>query len=124
MIYPAACKKPIVIDLLPLHSSLHAHVASILCPHELHVRAGDRSWWYLCYVPAAVGVPLAQLAWRTAGRRVSPVWQKWSFEQGTRARAVTLVNSAWRNVEGFIEGAGTSFPFLRYIRRFLRETFA
>lgn len=82
------------------------------------------SWWYLCYVPAAVGVPLAQLAWRTAERRVSPLWQKWSFEKGSRARLVTLVNSVWRNVEGFIEGAGTSFPFLKYIRGFLRETFA
>ena len=82
------------------------------------------SWWYLCYIPAAIGVPLTQLAWRVGKSRLSPVWQKWSFEKGNRARIVTAVNSAWRGTEALLQGAGTSFPFLKYIRGFLRKTFA
>ena len=82
------------------------------------------SWWYLCYVPAAVGVPVAQLLWKEMKRSISPTWQKWSFEKGTRANVVTLVNNIWRSAEAFVQGAGTSFPFLNYIRRFLHKSFA
>ena len=81
------------------------------------------SWWYLCYVPAAVGVPVAQLLWKEMKRSISPTWQKWSFEKGTRANVVTLVNNIWRSAEAFVQGAGTSFPFLNYIRRFLHKSF-
>ncbi len=106
------------------HSAASEFLLISFCLPFLFTSPWWGTWWYVSYVPAAIAVPLASLVWEAARRTVGPLWQKWSFEKGARAQLVVALNRLRGSADAVARNAGSSFPFFKYIRRFLREQFA
>lgn len=105
------------------HSAASEFLLISFCLPFLFTSPWWGSWWYVTYVPLSCAVPISSMAWLQVRATYAPLWQKWSYEKGLRATIVTNINSAKFHGRKVLERAGHSFPFIRYVRKFIKDTF-
>jgi hypothetical protein len=106
------------------HSAASEFLLISFCLPFLFTSPWWGSWWYVAYVPLSCAVPISYMAWEQARSKLIPLWKKWAYEKGARAAIVTNVNAGRYHFNKVLDRTGRSFPFVRYLRKFLKETFA
>ena len=106
------------------HSAASEFLLISFCLPFLFTSPWWGSWWYVTFVPLACIVPVCYVLWRRVSSAIKPLWQKWSYEKGMRASVVTHLNAARYHVNKILNKTGHSFPFVRYLRKFVSDQFA